>query len=79
LNLKFIDRFKKLLLCILGLHKWILVYSNKYKESRYCVNCKIIESSMYDMAYGGTYWTRGNLWINKIKNFVDEIERILLI
>jgi len=56
---------KKPLLCYLGYHIWEITYIKGPKRERTCKICNKIQSTMYDMSYGETYWTNGRIWSNK--------------
>lgn len=53
--------FKKLL-CFLNLHKWFTFYIHMPRIVQRCQRCGQRRSTMYDMAYGGTYWVPGDEW-----------------
>lgn len=52
-------------LCWVGLHKWFVFYNNVPRVVQECKWCGRCRSTMYDMAYGGTYWVPGDEWSGK--------------
>lgn len=57
--------------CSLGMHDWQSIYEDGPRLVERCARCAVERSTMYDMAYGNTYWVRGNLW-GKDKKAADE-------
>ncbi len=60
--------FKKLL-CFLHLHKWLTFYSNVPRVVQQCQCCGQRRSTMYDMAYGCTYWVPGDQWSAEARRY----------
>ena len=56
--------------CLFGMHDWLTVYEDGPRVVQRCARCGVERSTMYDMAYGGTYWVRGDQW-SKNKEAAD--------
>ena len=65
-----IEIFKKLrkafaihnVMCRFGYHYWLMDKDTIVKCNRTCTRCGKWQHSMYDMAYGDTYWVDGKYW-----------------
>lgn len=53
---------KKNILCFFGIHNWEYDKNTIVKCNRTCKKCHKSQHSMYDMAYGVTYWVNGVYW-----------------
>lgn len=53
------------LLCFLGCHFWQTIFSENPREVRKCKICGKIQSSVYDMSTGETYFVNGNIWLKE--------------
>jgi hypothetical protein len=58
------------MLCRIGWHQWVVTHKDGPAEQRGCSRCGRIESTTYDMAYGGTYWVPGE------SNLLSEHDRL---
>ena len=56
-------------------HKYQIVYRDGPRIVRECKKCGRVESTMYDMLYGETYWVQGDWWTNKMREVEDEQKR----
>lgn len=52
----------KMILHLFGKHDWKIYDIDGPKKIRRCLLCGKIQSTMYDMSYGCTYWTDGEHW-----------------
>jgi len=57
-----VARGKKILGCFLRGHKWVTIFEERPRIVQQCSRCQALRSTMYDMAYGCTYWVPGDHW-----------------
>ena len=62
------------ILCRLGLHKWLVAYSDPPRVVEKCgrAGCRAARSTTYDMAYGHTYWVPGDFWSQRKQEIAED-------